>query len=83
MEYPSEKKMTETLNHVLRIMMQFPVIFFSDGYFHPETKKIYSFLNLTKRGIKLAIDFNNISTNNKPNQRKRNLEFSYADSMLL
>jgi hypothetical protein len=37
MEYPSGKKMTETLHHALRAMMQFPVIFF--GWILPSTKK--------------------------------------------
>jgi hypothetical protein len=34
-----KKKMTETLHQALRAMMQFPVIFFPDGYFYPQTKK--------------------------------------------
>jgi hypothetical protein len=39
MEYPPEKK-TETLNHVLHTMKQFPVIFLGGGYFHPQAKNI-------------------------------------------
>jgi hypothetical protein len=39
MEYIHPKKeLTETLHHALHAMMQFPVIFLADGYFHPQTK---------------------------------------------
>jgi hypothetical protein len=38
------KKVTETLHHPLRAMMQFPVIFIS-GDTPPPNKKINSFLN--------------------------------------
>jgi hypothetical protein len=40
MKYPSEKKMTETLHHALRAMMQFPVIFFRmDTSIHKQKNK--------------------------------------------
>jgi hypothetical protein len=39
------KKRTETLHHVLRAMMQFPVNFFSGWILRSKTKKINKFLN--------------------------------------
>jgi hypothetical protein len=44
MEYPSGKKMTETLHHALRAMMQFPVIFFFQMDTPSTSKKKKSFL---------------------------------------
>jgi hypothetical protein len=41
--YHPKKKMTETLHHALRAMVQFPVIFFR-VIFHHQTKKINLFL---------------------------------------
>jgi hypothetical protein len=43
MKLSPEKKMTETLHHALRAMMQFPVIFFSGDTPSPN-KKMNSFL---------------------------------------
>jgi hypothetical protein len=37
----TQEKMTETLHHALRTMMQFPVILFSDGYFHPQKMNLF------------------------------------------
>jgi hypothetical protein len=45
MELSSEKKkMTETLHHALRAMMQFPVIFFSGDTPSPNKKKIIPYI---------------------------------------
>jgi hypothetical protein len=43
----TRKKMTETLHHVLRAMMQFPVFLFFSGDTPSSNKKINSFLKST------------------------------------
>jgi hypothetical protein len=45
MELSPGKKMTETLHHALRAMMQFPVLFFFSGDTPSPNKTIDSFLN--------------------------------------
>jgi hypothetical protein len=58
MEYPSEKKMTETLHHALRAVMQFPVTFFE--WILPSTnKKINSIL----KSVNWSLEQNVIKSN--------------------